>query len=133
MSKLLLVRNSLSYKYISRWFFENQPNEMCSHLWEKTSKGRKRKRRRRKKKTMVALLVFLKLLWPKKNVGRKIKGLFGDNVIKNPARYIYALFVTMLVRLRWLYIGQVRLFFLFFSFFLSFFFFLWIRPRLKFT
>ena len=118
MSKLLLVRNSLSYKYISRRFFENQPNEMCSHLWEKASKGRKRKRRRRKK-TMGALLVFLKLLWPKKNVGCKIKGLFGDNVIKNPARYIYALLVTMLVRLRWLYIGQVRLFFL--SFFLFFF------------
>ena len=50
------------------------------------------------------------------------KGLFGDNVIKNPARYIYALLVTELVRLRWLYIGQVRFFFLFsFLFFLSFF------------
>ena len=44
------------------------------------------------------------------------KGLFGDNVIKNPARYIYALLVTELVRLRCLYIGQVRFFFLFFSF-----------------
>ena len=63
-------------------------------------KSVKRQKEEKKNKTMVALLVFLKLLWPKKNVGRKIKGLFGDNVIKNPARYIYALLVTMLVRLR---------------------------------
>ena len=47
--------------------------------------------------------------------------LFGDNVIKNPARYIYALLLTELVRLRWLYIGQVRFFFAFFFSFLSFF------------
>ena len=47
--------------------------------------------------------------------------LFGDNVIKNPARYIYALLLTELVRLRWLYIGQVRFFFFFFFSFLSFF------------
>ena len=47
--------------------------------------------------------------------------LFGDNVIKNPARYIYALLLTELVRLRWLYIGQVRFFFSFFFSFLSFF------------
>ena len=49
------------------------------------------------------------------------KGLFGDNVIKNPARYIYALLVTELVRLRCLYIGQVRFFFLFFSLFVCLF------------
>ena len=47
--------------------------------------------------------------------------LFGDNVIKNLARYIYALLLTELVRLRWLYIGQVRFFFSFFFSFLSLF------------
>ena len=31
---------SLSYKYISSRFFENQPNEICNHLCEKASKGR---------------------------------------------------------------------------------------------
>ena len=28
------------YMYISSRFFENQPNEICSHLSEKASKGR---------------------------------------------------------------------------------------------
>ena len=68
------------YMYISSRFFENQPNEICSHLSEKASKGRllgpdklqnysikrkgERKRARRKKggeetkKAMVALSVF---------------------------------------------------------------------------
>ena len=66
---------------------------------------------------MVALLVFVIGTLAEKNLLLDAKGLFGDNVIKNPAR-LYALLVTKLVRLRWLYIGQVR----FFSFsFLSFF------------
>ena len=91
---------------------ENQPNEICSHLSEKASKGtflkpeklqnhsneRKGKEKKKergegkeekKKKAMVALLVFtiatLEIVF-----GRKIlleaKGLFGDNVIRNPAR-----------------------------------------------
>ena len=79
----------------------NQPNEICSHLTEKASKGRflkpengskitvtkekeRRKRksdggdqeRRRRKKAMVALLIFIMSyfrysFWPKKTVGRK--------------------------------------------------------------
>ena len=52
-----------------------------------------RKKGGEEKKAMVALLVFLSwLLWrqlsaEKKTVGRT-DGLFGGNVIKNPARYI---------------------------------------------
>ena len=53
------------------------------------SKSKERERRRREK-TMVALLVFIMDTF----FGRKKKklldgrGLFGDNVFKNPARYI---------------------------------------------
>ena len=51
-----------------------------------------KERRRRKKKAMVALLVFIIATF-EKAFGRKklldTKGLFGDNVIKNPARYIH--------------------------------------------
>ena len=79
---------------------ENQPNEICSHLTEKASKGRflkpengskitvtkEKERRKRKseeirkggeeKKAMVVLLVFIMRyfgyrFWPKKTVGRK--------------------------------------------------------------
>ena len=79
---------------------ENQPNEICSHLTEKASKGsflkpengskitvtKEKERRKRKseeirkggeeKKAMVALLVFIMgyfgySFWPKKTVGRK--------------------------------------------------------------
>ena len=86
--------------YISSRFFENQPNEICSHLSEKASKAgflsprsskiietkeeerRKRKRksedeeRRRRQKAMVALLVFrivtLVIVFGRtKTVGRK--------------------------------------------------------------
>ena len=95
-------------------FFENQPNEICSHLSEKPSKGRflkpdklqnhtnegkgkeKKERARRKKggeekKAMVALLVFIMatleiVLRPKLLGGR---GLFGDNVFKNLARCMF--------------------------------------------
>ena len=100
----VLVQVYLLITDMSSRFFENQPNEICSHLRDKASKGtflkpeklqnhsneekgkEKRKseekeRRRRKKKAMVALLVFgqKKLL--------DTKGLLSDNVIKNPARY----------------------------------------------
>ena len=95
---------------------ENQPNEICSHLTEKASKGRflkpengskitvtkekerrKRKsdggdqeRRRRKKSNACTLSVYNELL--DIVFGRKKlldgKGSFDDNVFKNPARYI---------------------------------------------
>ena len=92
-------------------YLENQPNEICSHLTEKASKGRflkpengskiivtkekerrKRKseekeRRRRKKKAMVALLVFiiatLEIVFGRKNCWTQ------KVYFKNPARYIY--------------------------------------------
>ena len=85
------------YVYISSRFFENQPNEICSHLSEKASKGRffgpdklqnhskgkenEKERGGRKevqrKKTMVALSVFIMATLKigfgrkKKTVGRK--------------------------------------------------------------
>ena len=73
----LLSRIKLKAEYISTQFFENQPNEIYSHLSEKPSKSaisskitptkekerRKRKsveeERRRREKAMVALLVFI--------------------------------------------------------------------------
>ena len=64
---------------------------------ERRKRKRKRKRksedeeRRRRKKAMVALLVFriatLEILFGRKKLS-DAKGPFGDNVIKNPARYI---------------------------------------------
>ena len=68
----------------------NQPNESCSHLNEKASKGRflkAEKERRRREKVMVALLVFIiATFWPEKL--SDAKGPSGDNVFKNRARYI---------------------------------------------
>ena len=94
---------------------ENQPNEICSHLTERASKGRfltpengskitvtkEKERRKRKseeirkggeeKKAMVALLVFiiatLEIVFGRKKL-LDAKGPFGDNVFKNPARYM---------------------------------------------
>ena len=92
---------------------ENHPNEICSYLTEKASKGRflkpengskitvtkEKERRKRKgeeirkggeeKKAMVALLLFIMnyfgySFWPL----LEGKGPFHDNVFKNPARYI---------------------------------------------
>ena len=83
--------------YISSRFFENQPNEICSHLSEKASKGRflkpeklqnhsnegkgkeKKKERGEEKKAVVALLVFTIATLEEKLLDAK--GLFGDNVI----------------------------------------------------
>ena len=83
------------YYSISNRFLENQPNEICSHLTEKASKGRflkpengskitrnegkgkeKKKERGDQQKAMVALLIFKMsyfgyTFWPKKTVGRK--------------------------------------------------------------
>ena len=83
------------YYNISSRFFENQPNEICSHLSEKASKGRflkpeklqnhsnegkgkekKKERGEGKEEKMVALLVFIiatlkNSFWPKKTVRRK--------------------------------------------------------------
>ena len=84
----------MSIVYISSRFFENQLNEICSHLSEKASKGRflkpeklqnhsnegkgkeKKKERGDRQKAMVALLIFIMSyfgysFWPKKTVGRK--------------------------------------------------------------
>ena len=62
---------------------------------ERRKRKRKRKsedeERRRRKKAMVALLVFriatLEIVFGRKKLS-DAKGPFGDNVIKNPARYI---------------------------------------------
>ena len=74
-------------------FFENQPNEICSHLSEKASKGRflkpeklhnhgnegkgkekkkergegKKKKKKKKKKAMVSLLVYIIATFDRKN------------------------------------------------------------------
>ena len=87
------------YMYISSRFIENQPNEICSHLSEKVSKGwllepdklqnhiegkgkdkekeREGRKEEKRKKAMVALLVFIMatlkiVLDEKKTVGRKM-------------------------------------------------------------
>ena len=99
---------NLIQQYISRRFFENQPNKICSPLSEKASKGRflnseklqnhinegkgkeKKKEQGEEKKAMVALLVFImatltivfgreKLLDPNDPS--------GGNLFKSPARY----------------------------------------------
>ena len=55
----------------------------------------KRRKGGEAKKAMVALLVFviatLEIIFGRKKL-LDAKGLFGDNVIKNPARYIYIKF-----------------------------------------
>ena len=93
-------------QYISSLFFENKPNEICSHLSDKGPKGRKflfcareapksHRRRKRKgekerakrgkvgdeKKAMVALLVFimatLEIVFSRKKKLFDGRGLFG--------------------------------------------------------
>ena len=81
----LIPRIAVIYIYIYSQFFENQPNEICSHLSEKASKvgffkpeklqshsnegkGEEGKKKRRegkegKKKAMPALLVFIIATW----------------------------------------------------------------------
>ena len=100
MALHLVIKYIYLLNSISNRFLENQPNEICSHLTEKTSKGRflkpengskitrnegkgkeKKKERgdqekRRRKKAMVAVLGFIMgyfgySFWPKKTVGRK--------------------------------------------------------------
>ena len=82
-------------RFISNRFFENQPNEICSHLSEKASKGRflepeklqnhsneakgkseERERRRREKSNGYTLSFYNGYFGVH----------FGGNVIKNPAR-----------------------------------------------
>ena len=46
------------------------------------------KKGREEKKVMVALLVFIMLLWTKNKL-LDAKGPFGGNVFKNPSRHIY--------------------------------------------
>ena len=93
---------------MSSRFFEYQPNEICSHLKEKASKGtflkpekiqnhsnkgkgRRKRKEGEEKKAMIALLVF-KIATLAIVFGRikllDAKGLFGDNIIKNPAKCI---------------------------------------------
>ena len=82
MLLLMIMTYGVNFLYIVSRFVDNQPNEICSHLSEKASKGRflnhekfqnhtnegkgKKKKPERgegkeekKKKTMVALLVFI--------------------------------------------------------------------------
>ena len=90
---------------ISSRLFENQPNEICSHLSEKASKGmfpkpeklqnhsnegKLRKGEKEKKKSNGCTLNFYNSYLPKKL--SHSKGPFGDKVIKNPARYVYIFF-----------------------------------------
>ena len=99
---------------MSSRFFENQPNEICSHFREKASigtflrpkkpqnhskegKGKEKKKEQgegkeeiEEKKSNCFTLSFYNSFfgdsfWPKKLLDTK--GLFGDNVIQNPARY----------------------------------------------
>ena len=81
---------------MSSRFFENHPNEICSHLSEKASKGRflkpeklqnhskegkgkekkkergegKKKKKKKKKKAMVSLLVYIIATLEKRSVWR---------------------------------------------------------------
>ena len=99
---------NLIQQYISRRFFENQPNKICSPLSEKASKGRfrepeklqnhindgkgkeKKKERGEEKKAMFALLVFiiatLTIVFGRKKL-LDPNGPFGGNLFKSPARY----------------------------------------------
>ena len=100
---------SCLYIYISSRVYENQHDEICSHLSDKASKGKflkpeklqnhsnegkgkgKKKERGEEKKAMVALLVLiiatLDIAFDRKKMF-DAKGPCGDNFIKNPARYI---------------------------------------------
>ena len=83
-------------------FFENQPNEICSHFSEKLSKGRflkpeklqnhsnegkgksgEQERRRREKSNGCTLSFPLRSFCPQKTAGRKTFIQFGHNVFKN--------------------------------------------------
>ena len=86
---------------ISSRLFENQPNEICSHLSEKASKGMfpmpeklqnhsnegklRKGEKEKKKKAMVALLIFI-IATSTQKVHLAIK------LQKNPARYVYIFF-----------------------------------------
>ena len=93
-------------------FFENHPNEICSYLSEKASKGmflkpikklqnhsnegkRKEKKKERgvgkkekRKKNNGCTLSFYNGYFGRKKKMLDAKGPFGDNVIKNTAKYI---------------------------------------------
>ena len=98
-----------NWEGISSRFFENQPNEICSHLCEnalkpeklqshsneKKGEGEKKERgegkeEKKKKNNGCSLSFYISFFgdrfWPKKLLDTK--GPFGHNVIKNPARYI---------------------------------------------
>ena len=103
---------NLIQQYISRRFFENQPNKICSPLSEKASKRRfrepeklqnhinegkgkeKKKEQGEEKKAMVALLVFimatLTIVFGRKKL-LDPNDPFGGNLFKSPARYIFYL------------------------------------------
>ena len=74
-----------------------KPEKLQNHSNEGKGKEKKKERARRRKggeekKAMVALLVFiiatLDIVFGRKKL-LDAKGLFGDDVFKNPARYIY--------------------------------------------
>ena len=100
------------YIYRSSWFFENQPNKICSHLSETASNGRffdpenlqnhltkekerrKRKREekksRRREKSNGCTLSFYNSYFGDSAEKKKLlnaKGPFDNNVFKNSARY----------------------------------------------
>ena len=80
--------------YISSRFFENQPNEICSHLSkrgvkrqvsyakEAPSHSNEGKGKEKRKEAMIAPLVSIMA-----TLVLDAKGPMGDNVIKKPARY----------------------------------------------
>ena len=70
-----------------------KPEKLQNHSNEGKRKKRKseeKERRRREKKAMVALLVFIiatfEIVFGRKELF-DAKGPFGDNIVKNPARY----------------------------------------------
>ena len=74
-----------------------KPEKLQNHSNEGKGKEKKKERARRRKggeekKAMVALLVFiiatLEIVFGRKKL-LDAKGPFGDDVFKNPARYIY--------------------------------------------
>ena len=75
-----------------------KPEKLQNHSNEGKGKEKKKERARRRKggeekKAMVALLVFiiatLEIVFGRKKL-LDAKGPFGDDVFKNPARYIYS-------------------------------------------
>ena len=108
-----------TYVRTSSQFFENQPNKICSHLSEKASKdtflrspksskiivtkekdrgeGKEKKKKKNNGFTLVFIMATLEIVFGlKKLFGAN--GPFGDNVLKNPARHTYIIYLIWQVR-----------------------------------